>query len=50
VTTLEEGYEVVVLNSNPATIQTEPGVAHGVYIEPLTVESVRRVIERDQDT
>lgn len=44
----EEGYEVVVLNSNPATIQTEPGVAHRVYIEPLTVESVRRVIEREK--
>ncbi|HMC06152.1 MAG TPA: carbamoyl-phosphate synthase large subunit [Solirubrobacterales bacterium] len=45
---LAEGYEVVLVNSNPATIMTDPEFAHRTYIEPLTVESVARIIERER--
>ncbi|HEX8742588.1 MAG TPA: carbamoyl-phosphate synthase large subunit [Thermoleophilaceae bacterium] len=45
---LEEGYEVVLVNSNPATIMTDPEFATATYIEPLTPESVAAVIEREQ--
>src|SRR5256886_531084 len=45
---LEEGYEVVLVNSNPATIMTDPEFATATYIEPLIPESVARVIEREQ--
>src|SRR5437660_2319614 len=45
---LEEGYEVVLVNSNPATIMTDPEFAPARYIEPLQRESVARVIEREQ--
>jgi carbamoyl-phosphate synthase large subunit len=41
----EEGYEVVLVNSNPATIMTDPGMADRTYIEPLTWEVVTKVIE-----
>ena len=41
----EEGYEVVLVNSNPATIMTDPEMAHRTYIEPLTWEIVAKVIE-----
>lgn len=44
---MEEGYEVVLINSNPATIMTDPEMAHRTYIEPITPEIVRRVIERE---
>lgn len=44
----EEGYEVVLINSNPATIMTDEGVADRVYIEPLTPEFCERVIERER--
>jgi len=44
----EEGYEVVLVNSNPATIMTDPGMAHKTYIEPLTVESVEKIIEKER--
>jgi carbamoyl-phosphate synthase large subunit len=44
----EEGIETVLVNSNPATIMTEPGVADHTYIEPLTVEVLERVIAREQ--
>ena len=40
----EEGYEVVLVNSNPATIMTDTTIADKVYIEPLTVESISRII------
>ena len=40
----EEGYEIVLVNSNPATIMTDPGMADKTYIEPLTVESLERII------
>jgi carbamoyl-phosphate synthase large subunit len=44
----EEGYEVVLVNSNPATIMTDPELADRTYIEPVTPEWVRRVIERER--
>ncbi|EDP64664.1 Carbamoylphosphate synthase large subunit [alpha proteobacterium BAL199] len=44
----EEGYRVILVNSNPATIMTDPGMADATYIEPITPEMVRRVIERER--
>jgi carbamoyl-phosphate synthase large subunit len=44
----EAGYKVVLVNSNPATIQTDPDTADIVYIEPLTVESVEKIIEKEK--
>ncbi|MBK5101585.1 MAG: carbamoyl-phosphate synthase large subunit, partial [Desulfobacteraceae bacterium] len=44
----EEGYEVVLVNSNPATIMTDPEMAHRTYIEPITPEILAMVIEREQ--
>ena len=44
----EEGKRVILVNSNPATIMTDEGVADVTYIEPLTVEVVRRVIARER--
>ncbi|MBX3118649.1 MAG: carbamoyl-phosphate synthase large subunit [Fimbriimonadaceae bacterium] len=44
----EEGHEVVLINSNPATIMTDPGVADALYIEPLTPEFCERVIAREK--
>ncbi|MCY0870453.1 MAG: carbamoyl-phosphate synthase large subunit, partial [Firmicutes bacterium] len=44
----EEGVEVVLINSNPATIMTDPDIADRVYIEPLTVEFAARVIRRER--
>ena len=41
----EEGIRTILLNSNPATIMTDPGVADVVYLEPLTVASVERILE-----
>ncbi len=44
----EEGYEVVLVNSNPATIMTDPGMADKTYIEPLNVESLEKIIEKER--
>jgi len=44
----QEGYEVVLVNSNPATIMTDPELADRTYVEPLTVESVTAIIERER--
>lgn len=44
----EEGVEVILVNSNPATIMTDRETADRIYIEPLTVESVERIIERER--
>ena len=44
----EEGVITVLVNSNPATIMTDPGIADRVYIEPLTVEVLERIIEREK--
>lgn len=43
----EEGYEVVLVNSNPATIMTDTTIADKVYIEPLTVDSISRIIRQE---
>ncbi|MCA9270453.1 MAG: hypothetical protein KDA41_18355, partial [Planctomycetales bacterium] len=44
----EEGYEVVLVNSNPATIMTDPSTADSTYIEPLTWQIVAKVIEKER--
>jgi carbamoyl-phosphate synthase large subunit len=44
----QEGYEIVLVNSNPATIMTDPETADKTYIEPLTVESVTAIIKRER--
>jgi carbamoyl-phosphate synthase large subunit len=42
------GYQIVLVNSNPATIMTDPGWSDATYIEPLTVESLTRIIEKER--
>ena len=42
---MAEGYEVVLVNSNPATIMTDPDLATATYIEPITAEMIKKVIE-----
>src|SRR5258708_9246396 len=44
----KEGYRVVLVNSNPATIMTDPGLADATYIEPLIPEAVAEIIERER--
>ncbi|MDZ4792019.1 MAG: carbamoyl-phosphate synthase large subunit [Hyphomicrobiales bacterium] len=44
----EEGYRIVLVNSNPATIMTDPDLAHATYIEPITPEFVAKVIARER--
>ena len=44
----EEGYTVVLLNSNPATIMTDPGFADRTYVEPVTPEALARIIEKER--
>ncbi|MGK7344468.1 MAG: carbamoyl-phosphate synthase large subunit [Candidatus Nitrospinota bacterium M3_3B_026] len=44
----EEGYKVCLVNSNPATIMTDPEMADSTYIEPVTPEYVRKIIEREK--
>jgi carbamoyl-phosphate synthase large subunit len=44
----EEGYEIVLVNSNPATIMTDPDLAQRTYVEPLTKEFVEAIIERER--
>ncbi|HXV94559.1 MAG TPA: hypothetical protein VD813_14740, partial [Pseudonocardia sp.] len=44
----EEGYQVVLVNSNPATIMTDPSLADRTYIEPLTPEVLEAIIERER--
>jgi carbamoyl-phosphate synthase large subunit len=44
----EEGYRVILVNSNPATIMTDPATAHATYIEPVEWETVARVIEAER--
>ncbi|HET9335852.1 MAG TPA: carbamoyl phosphate synthase large subunit, partial [Sphingomicrobium sp.] len=43
-----EGYRVIVVNSNPATIMTDPELADATYIEPITAEIVTRIIEKER--
>jgi len=42
------GYKIVLVNSNPATIMTDPGMADATYIEPLNVQSLTRIIEKER--
>lgn len=42
------GYEIILVNSNPATIMTDPGMADVTYIEPLNLESLTRIIEKEK--
>src|SRR5579871_658357 len=44
----EDGYEVVLVNSNPATIMTDPEMANRTYIEPITWEVVEKIIEKER--
>jgi carbamoyl-phosphate synthase large subunit len=44
----EEGYRVILVNSNPATIMTDPETADAIYIEPITVEAVTKVLEKER--
>ncbi|MCL2876873.1 MAG: hypothetical protein FWF12_11470, partial [Betaproteobacteria bacterium] len=44
----EEGYRVVLVNSNPATIMTDPGMADVTYIEPVTWQVIERIIEKER--
>src|SRR5207249_8787253 len=44
----EEGYQVVLVNSNPATIMTDPDFADRTYIEPITIEIVEKIIQKER--
>ncbi len=44
----EEGYRVILVNSNPATIMTDPDMADATYIEPITAEVVAKIIEKER--
>ena len=44
----EEGYEVVLINSNPATIMTDPDTADKIYVEPITIETVIKVLKKEK--
>ena len=44
----DEGYRVILVNSNPATIMTDPGLADATYVEPITPEVIAQVIERER--
>ena len=43
-----DGYEVILINSNPATIQNDPEMADRIYIEPLLPEVVKRIMEKEK--
>ena len=44
----EEGYFTILINSNPATIMTDPGLADVTYIEPLTIEAITEIIKKER--
>ena len=44
----EEGYRVILVNSNPATIMTDPNVADATYIEPITPEILEKIIDKER--
>jgi len=44
----EDGYKIVLVNSNPATIMTDPEVADSTYIEPMTTEMLTKIIEKER--
>ena len=45
---MDEGYRVILVNSNPATIMTDPSLADSTYIEPLTPEIVEKIIAKEK--
>src|SRR5688500_15784694 len=45
----EEGYRIVLINSNPATIMTDPEFADATYIEPITPEAVEKILQREKE-
>ncbi|HTM73560.1 MAG TPA: carbamoyl phosphate synthase large subunit, partial [Pseudolabrys sp.] len=45
----DEGYRIILVNSNPATIMTDPDLAHATYIEPITPEIVGKIIEKERN-
>jgi len=44
----QEGYKIILVNSNPATIMTDPGIADRTYIEPITLEYILAIIKRER--
>ncbi len=44
----DEGYKVILINSNPATIMTDPGVADKTYIEPITLQVLEKIIKKEK--
>src|SRR5690625_7956159 len=44
----EEGYEVVLINSNPATIMTDPLLADAIYLQPLTTASIKEIVAKER--
>jgi carbamoyl-phosphate synthase large subunit len=44
----EDGIEIILVNSNPATIMTDPSMADKIYIEPLTLTTIKRIIEKEK--
>ena len=44
----EEGYQVILVNSNPATIMTDPEIADATYIEPITPEILEKIIKKER--
>ena len=44
----EEGYRIILINSNPATIMTDPGMADATYIEPITADMVATIIAKER--
>jgi len=44
----DEGYKVILINSNPATIMTDPGVADKTYIEPITLDVLEKIIKKEK--
>ena len=45
---MQEGYKVILVNSNPATIMTDPEMATSTYVEPITVEAIAKIIEKER--
>ena len=45
----EEGYRVILVNSNPATIMTDPTMADSTYIEPINWKTVEKIIDKDKN-
>jgi len=46
----DEGYKVILINSNPATIMTDPGVADKTYIEPITIDVLEKILKKEKPT